>query len=337
MKIDKIEDVTKENIIARASDLSKFVLRTPTIQLSSERLKTYLSGAEIYLKLECMQHTGTFKARGAISVALQIPTDEVKFGITAASAGNHAIASSWAARQIDTTAKVVMANTANPYRVEQAKRYGGEIILKEPGKALFDEAERLVEKEMRTFIHPFEGINTTLGASGVGLELMDDIKNLDAVVVSVGGGGLISGVSAAVKAINSKCKVYGVEPIGADSMSKSITAGKPVTLSSTDTIADSLSPPMALPFGFQLCKKNVDKIVLVSDHEICSGMTLLMEEGKLAVEPAAGAVMAGIIFRLREQLMGKKIGLIVCGSNIDAKTYNEFNKRGSKHLANFNL
>ena len=110
MKIDKIEDVTKENIIARASDLSKFVLRTPTIQLSSERLKTYLSGAEIYLKLECMQHTGTFKARGAISVALQIPTEEVKFGITAASAGNHAIASSWAARQIDTTKSKININ-----------------------------------------------------------------------------------------------------------------------------------------------------------------------------------------------------------------------------------
>ena len=337
MKIDKIEDVTKENIIARASDLSKFVLRTPTIQLSSERLKTYLSGAEIYLKLECMQHTGTFKARGAISVALQIPTNKVKFGVTAASAGNHAIASSWAARQIGTTAKVVMASTANPYRVELAKRYGGEIILKEPGKALFVEAERLVKEEKRTFIHPFEGIHTTLGASGVGLELMNDIKNLDAVVVSVGGGGLMSGVSAAVKAVNPLCKVYGVEPIGAASMSESMKNGKPVTLTNTNTIADSLSPPMALPFGLEVCTKNVDKIVLVSDDEICSGMTMLMEEGKLAVEPAAGAAMAGVLFCLKKQLLGKKIGLVVCGSNIDAKTYSEFNMRGLAHLIKKNL
>ena len=147
----------------------------------------------------------------------------------------------------------------------------------------------------------------------------------------------MSGVSSAVKAINPKCKVYGVEPVGADSMSKSITAGEPITLSSIDTIADSLSPPMALPFGFQLCERNVDNIVLVTDDEICAGMTLLMEEGKLAVEPAAGAVMAGIIFHLREQLMGKKIGLVVCGSNIDAKTYNEYNKRGLKHLDSFNF
>ena len=337
MNIDKIEDVTLANMIARTTELSQFVRRTPTIKLASEKLKKSLSGAELFLKLECMQYTGTFKARGAISVALQIPNHKVGRGITAASAGNHAIAASWAAKQINTNAKVVMASTANPYRIELAKRYGGEVILKEPGKALFVEAERLVKEEDRTFIHPFEGINTTLGASGVGIELMDDIKDLDAVVVSVGGGGLMSGVSAAVKAINPECKVYGVEPVGADSMSKSITFGEPITLSSIDTIADSLSPPMALPFGFQLCKKNIDKIVLVNDDEICSGMTLLMEEGKLAVEPAAGAVMAGIIFRLREQLIGKKIGLVVCGSNIDAKTYNEYNKRGSKHLVNFDF
>ena len=290
--MDKIEDVTLTNMTARTAELSQFVRRTPTIKLASEKLKKSLSGAELFLKLECMQHTGTFKARGAISVALQIPNHKVGCGITAASAGNHAIAASWAAKQRNTNAKVVMASTANPYRIELAKRYGGEVILKEPGKALFVEAERLVKEEDRTFIHPFEGINTTLGASGVGIELMDDIKDLDAVVVSVGGGGLMSGVSAAVKAINPECKVYGVEPVGADSMSKSITFGEPITLSSIDTIADSLSPPMALPFGFQLCKKNIDKIVLVNDDEICSGMTLLMEEGKLAVEPAAGAVMA---------------------------------------------
>ena len=211
--MDKIEDVTLTNMTARTTELSQFVRRTPTIKLASEKLKKSLSGAELFLKLECMQHTGTFKARGAISVALQIPNHKVGCGITAASAGNHAIAASWAAKQMNTNAKVVMASTANPYRIELAKRYGGEVILKEPGKALFVEAERLVKEEDRTFIHPFEGINTTLGASGVGIELMDDIKNLDAVVVSVGGGGLMSGVSAAVKAINPECKVYGVEPV----------------------------------------------------------------------------------------------------------------------------
>ena len=254
---DEFLEVYKENfkLIEKAISYEDFV------KLASEKLKKSLSGAELFLKLECMQHTGTFKARGAISVALQIPNDKVGYGVTAASAGNHAIAASWAAKQMSTNAKVVMASTANPYRIELAKRYGGEVILKEPGKALFDEAERLVKEEDRTFIHPFEGINTTLGASGVGLELMDDIKDLDAVVVSVGGGGLMSGVSAAVKAINPECKVYGVEPVGADSMSKSITFGAPITLSSIDTIADSLSPPKALPFGFQLCKKNIEKIV----------------------------------------------------------------------------
>lgn len=337
MLTNNVANITEKLMRSRASKLENYVKRTPTVKLSSEKLKKYLSGSEIHMKLECMQHTGTFKARGAISVALEIPIKEINYGVTAASAGNHAIAASWAAQQIGTSAKVIMASTANPYRIELAKLYGGEIILKEPGKALFSEAERLVRDEQRTFIHPFEGIYTTLGASGVGLELMDDVKDLEAVVVSVGGGGLMSGISAAVKAINPSCKVYGIEPTGADSMSRSIKLGKPATLDITNTIADSLSPPMALPFGFAVCQKNVDDIILVTDDQICAGMTILMEEGKLAVEPAAGAAMAGILFGLKKQLSSKKIGLIVCGSNIDSRTYNKFNDRGAEHLSKVNF
>jgi len=326
------DEININSIRAKANKLSEYIIHTPTTSLHSAAISKIMSGCKIFLKLECMQHTGTFKARGAISVASEISKEQKKFGVTAASAGNHAIASAWAARKLEMSAHVVMQSSANPFRIKAAEAHGAKITLKEAGAPLFAEAERLVKDEKRTFIHPFEGVHTSLGASGVGLELMDDIENLDAVIVSVGGGGLISGVAAAVKEINPNCKVYGVEPVGANSMSQSIMNGQPVTLEKVDTIADSLSPPMSLPFGLALCQKYVDEIVTIDDDFICAGMTLFQEEAKLAVEPAAGAVMAGMLGPLRSKLLNKKVGLIVCGANIDANSYSLLLSRGKTNI-----
>lgn len=328
-----ISDVTREAMQARHADLASDLVRTPSVLLISPLMDRLLNGGQVHMKLECFQHTGTFKARGAVSVARAIAQDQRAAGITAASAGNHAIAAAWAARREGLSAKVVMQSSANPFRVARARAEGAEVILKEGGPATFGEAERLVRDEGRTFIHPFEGINTTLGTAGVGLELMEDVPDLDAVVVSVGGGGLISGVAAAVKAINPACKVYGVEPTGADSMSRSRAAGAPVTLEKVDTVADSLGPPMALPFGFSMCQAYVDDIVTVTDDQICAGMVVMQEEAKLAVEPAAGAAMAGLLSPLRDRLKGKRVGLIVCGANIDATGYLNLMERGRGKLA----
>ena len=328
-----ISVVTLEAMRARHADLAVDVVRTPTVPLISPLIERALEGAQVHMKLECFQHTGTFKARGAVSVARAIPQDLRAAGITAASAGNHAIAAAWAARREGLSAKVVMQSSANPFRVTRARAEGADVILKDGGPATFGEAERLVRNEGRTFIHPFEGLNTTLGTAGVGLELMEDVAGLDAVVVSVGGGGLISGVAAAVKAINPACKVYGVEPIGADSMSQSRAAGQPMTLDKVDTVADSLGPPMALPFGFAMCQAYVDDIVTVTDDQICAGMVVMQEEAKLAVEPAAGAAMAGLSSPLRDRLKGQRIGLIVCGANIDAEGYLSLMERGRGKIA----
>lgn len=328
-----ISAVTLEAMRARHADLSADVVRTPTVPLISPLLETVLAGGQVHMKLECFQHTGTFKARGAVSVARAIPGDRRAAGITAASAGNHAIAAAWAARREGVSARVVMQSSANPFRVARARAEGAEVILKDGGPATFGEAERLVREEGRTFIHPFEGIDTTLGTAGVGLELMEDVAGLEAVVVSVGGGGLISGVAAAVKAISPACKVYGVEPTGADSMSRSRAAGEPVTLETVDTVADSLGPPMALPFGFAMCQAHVDDIVTVTDDQICAGMVVMQQEAKLAVEPAAGAAMAGLLSPLRDRLKGKRVGLIVCGANIDAAGYLKLMQRGHDKIA----
>ena len=318
-------------ITARHDALKSSVLRTPVIPFLTPLTETKLSGATVVLKLECLQHTGTFKARGALSVAHGIPAERRAFGITAASAGNHAVAAAWAARRLGLSAKVVMQSTANPFRVAMAEAEGAEVIRREGGPAVFAEAERLARDEGRSFIHPFEGPDTTLGAAGVGLELMQDVPGLEAVVVAVGGGGLISGIAAAVKAMNPACAVYGVEPAGAASVSKSLAAGHPVTLETVASIADSLAPPMALPYSFGLIRQLVDDVVTVSDDAICGGMVVLQEMAKLAVEPAAGAAMAGLFGPLAERLAGKRVGLIVCGANIDAESYAALLIRGAAH------
>ena len=266
-------------------------------------------------------------------MAQAIPCANKARGITAASAGNHAIAAAWAARQCGLSAKVVMQSSANPFRIALAKAECAEVIMKDGGPATFGEAERLQSEEGRTFIHPFEGLNTSLGTAGVGLEFLEDVPDLEAVIVAVGGGGLISGIAAAVKAINPACKVYGVEPAGADSMSRSLAALCPVTLDKVDTIADSLAPPMALPLGHALCTAYVDDMVTVTDDEICSGMVILQQEAKLAVEPAVGAVMAGVMLPLRNRLKGKRVGLVVCGANIDAASYSQLLERGRVNIS----
>ena len=324
-----ISAITLEAIRARAQELAPFVVRTPIVGVKCPAL----GRGRLHLKLELFQHTGTFKARGALSNVRAIAPSDQAAGITAASAGNHAIAAAWAARQCGMSSKVVMQNTANPYRVALAREEATEVVMRDPGAPTFEEAARLASEEGRTFVHPFDGINTFLGTAGVGLEFMQDVADLDAVVVSVGGGGLISGVAAAVKLNNPACAVYGVEPIGAAGMSRSLAAGQPVTLDSLDTLADSLAPPMALTLGHAMCSKFVDEVVTLSDAQICAGMVVLAEDAKLAVEPAADAAMAGVLGPLRKRLQGKRAGVVVCGANIDAAGFAELATRGQDHVA----
>ena len=327
-----IGQITLDAIRARHQALGGHILRTPVVDLRTPGIAAAMGGGAVTLKLECFQHTGTFKARGALSNALAIPPDRAPAGITAASAGNHAIAAAWAARVAGMSAKVVMQDTANPFRIACAEAQGAEVVLKPPGAETFAEAERLARDEGRTFIHPFDGVDTVLGTAGVGFELMAQVSGLDAVVVSVGGGGLIGGVAAAVKLINPGCAVLGVEPEGAAAMSLSLSRGAPATIDRIDTIADSLAPPMALPMGHALCAAYVDEMATLSDDRICAGMVVLQQEAKLAIEPAAGAAMAAVLGPFRARLQGRKVGVIVCGANLDAATYAAHLTRGLPHV-----
>ena len=276
---------------------------------------------QVLLKLELLQYTGTFKARGALLNALALSEEQKRRGVTAVSAGNHAIAVAFAARSVSTTAKVVMPKTANPARVASCRAYGAEVVLADDVYAAFAEVERIQREEGRTFIHPFEGELTVLGTATVGYELCNQVNDLDAVVVPVGGGGLIAGIACAAKQMQPRCKVYGVEPEGADSMSRSLKTGMPQKLDCVATIADSLAAPYALPYSFGVARHFVDDIVTVSDDAMQRAMGLLFTEMKLAVEPAGAAATAALCGPLRERLAGKRVGLIVCGTNIDLPTF----------------
>lgn len=283
------------------------------------------SGTPVWLKLELLQRAGSFKPRGALTVMRALAPDVLARGVTAISAGNHAMAVGYAAQVLGTTAKVVMPNNANPGRIEGCRRYGAEVVLVDNVHEGFARVEQIAAEEGRTFVHPFEGPLTALGTAGVGLELIEQTRatgvELDAVIVPIGGGGLCAGVAAAVKLAAPNCRVFGVEPIGADSMHRSFAAGAPASIERVRTIADSLGAPYALPYSFELCRRFVDELVLVDDDQLREGMRLLFRDAKLAVEPAGAAATAALLGPLRERLAGARVGVIVCGSNIDEGSF----------------
>jgi threonine dehydratase len=253
--------------------------------------------------------------------ALSLTDAQRQSGVTAVSAGNHAIAVAFAAREVGTTAKVVMPRTANAARVALCRAYGAEVVLVDNVHHAFDTVKQIEAAEHRSFIHPFDGELTILGTATVGYELCRQIADMDAVIVPVGGGGLIAGIACAVKQMQPQCRVYGVEPEGADSMSRSFRAGSPQKLDRVDTIADSLGAPYALPYSFGIARQFVDEIVTIPDLAMQRAMGLLFADMKLAVEPAGAAATAALCGPLRERLAGQRVGVIVCGSNIDAATF----------------
>jgi len=317
-----VSPLTLDEIRLAAGQLADHVVRTPVHRLQSPEVERALGAStETWLKLELFQRTGTFKARGALLNVLALSADARKQGVTAVSAGNHAAAVAFAAATAGVSAKVVMFASANPLRVELCRSFGAEVVFAENAHAGFELAARLAQQEGRTLIHPFEGRTTALGTATVGLELCEQIPGLDAVIVPIGGGGLCAGIASAVKLLAPRCQVFGVEPEGADSMHRSFAAGEPQSIERVATIADSLGAPYALPISFELCRRNVDGLVRISDAEMRAAMRFLLRNAKLAVEPAGAAATAALLGPLKERLRDRRVGLIVCGSNIDAASH----------------
>ncbi len=300
--------------------LAGHIVETPVVRCPSieERLG---SGTEVWAKLEFLQQTGTFKARGALAVVLSLSTEQRQAGVTAVSAGNHAIATAYAAKVVGTSAKVVMLGSSNPARVERCRSYGAEVVIVDDVHSAFAVAEDIQQKEGRYFVHPFEGPETFRGTATIGLEVSEQVADFDAIIIPIGGGGLCAGISSAVKQMRPEVAVYGVEPEGADSMRRSFASGKPEPLERVDTIADSLGAPFALEQSFELCRDNVDELVVVADDALKSAMGFLFNSMKVAVEPACAATTAALLGPLADRLRGSTVVCIMCGSNIDWQTF----------------
>lgn len=318
-------DFTFPDIQATRTLIDPYIVATPVWQWRGRELSTLIHPTtQVFLKLELWQKTGTFKPRGALSNILVLDEAARAHGFTAVSAGNHAIAVAYAAQIVGSPAKLVMPQNASPARVALCRAYGGEVVLVADVHEAFARVEQIQQEEGYTYIPPFEGRRTALGTATVGLELSQQLSDVDAVVVPIGGGGLIAGIASAIKLFRPAIRVYGVEPEGANSMSLSLASGKPERIDAVRTIADSLGAPFALPYSFALCQQFVDDVVLINDEAMRQAMGLLFREMKLAVEPAGAAATAALLGPLRDRLKGQRVALIVCGTNIDAATYTQY-------------
>lgn len=317
---------TIDAIRANRDRLGDLVITTPIRRLIDDAVSAAVGeSTEVWLKEELFQRTGSFKPRGALSVMLDLDAAALKRGVTGVSAGNHAISLGYSSRILGTTAKVVMPKNANVFRVQMCRDLGADVELVDNVIEAFARVKEIEAEEGRSFVHPYEGPKTALGTASVGMEFIDQTREagatLDAVIVAAGGGGLSGGVACAVKQMSPGTAVYVVEPEGADTMYRSFKIGTPQSLDAVRTIADSLGAPRCEPYSFALNRQFVDEVVLVNDDQIRDGMRLLFRSAKLVVEPAGAAALAALMNPLRNRLKGKRVGLIVCGANIDAETF----------------
>ena len=326
MNASQIEAPTVDAIRANRARLGDLVITTPIRLVVDDALAAAVgTSTRVWLKEELFQRTGSFKPRGAFSVMLDLDAAALQRGVTGVSAGNHAISLGYCARELATTAKVVMPKNANPFRVQVCRELGATVELVNNVHDAFTRVKEIEATEGRTFVHPYEGPKTALGTASVGLEFIDQIRaagsSLDAVIVAAGGGGLAAGVACAVKQMSPDTAVYVVEPEGADTLSRSFKAGTPQSIDAVRTIADSLGAPRCEPYSFALNRRYVDEVVLVNDDQIRDAMRLLFRAAKLVVEPAGAAALAALMYPLRTRLEGKSVGIVVCGANIDAETF----------------
>lgn len=287
-----------------------------------------LEGSEIYLKTENLQVTGSFKVRGAYYKISQLSPEERSHGVLACSAGNHAQGVALAATRAGLTSTICIPDGAPISKVEATKRYGARVELV---KGVYDDAyARACELQKETgaaLIHPFDDPAVIAGQGTIGLEILDQLPDVDAVIVPIGGGGLISGVAFAIKSLNPSVKVYGVQASGAPSMLNAIEHHQREPLSAVATVADGIAVKMPGELTYELCSKYVDQIVTVTDDEISTAILTLIEKQKLIAEGAGAVSFAAMLFE-KLPLKGKKVVCLISGGNIDVNILSRVISRG---------
>ncbi len=307
--------ITIKDIRRAQSVIAGQVHRTPT--LSSSSLGD-MAGVRLSLKAEVFQRTGSFKIRGVLNKLAGLSAEERSRGVIGMSAGNHAQALAFGACLAGISATLVMPLNAAASKVAATRAYGAEVVqFGATSVEMIAEYERLVSATGQVPVHPFDDPLVVAGQGTLGLEMLEDVADLDAVVVGIGGGGLMAGVATAVKEISPNIRVIGVEPEGAPSMTRALAAGHVVRLTTVQTIADGLAPPFVGEIPLGVARRYLDDVVLVNDGEIREAMFLLMERAKLWVEPAGAAAFAAILAGRCGLRQGTRVAAVVSGGNID--------------------
>lgn len=288
--------------------------RTPLIRSASlGRIK----GVKLYFKVEAFQKTGSFKPRGSINKLSSLTTGEKERGVITISAGNHAQGLAFASSIMGIKATIIMPQKAVKSKVEATKGYGAEVILHGTHQDLMPKCLEIQKKRDLTMVHPFDDPYMIAGHGTIGLEILEDLPNVNYVIVPIGGGGLISGIATAIKLKNSAIKVIGVEPFGACAMYKSLQQNKVVHLDEIDSIADGLSAPFSGRYTLAHTKEYVDEVVLVTDEEIKTALKLILERCKILIEPAGAASFAALLFDKITLAAGTQVVCVLSGGNID--------------------
>jgi threonine dehydratase len=288
--------------------------QTPVL---SSRTLGERAGVRLDLKCESLQKTGSFKPRGALNVVLSLPAERRARGLVTVSAGNHAQAVAWAAGVVGVPCTVVMPTDAPRSKTEAVRGYGATIVAHADRATLFD---RLREEEARsgaTFVHPFDDPVGLAGAGTVGLEIAEQVPDVECVVVPIGGGGLMAGVTCAVKALLPSCRVVGVELAAGPGMTPALAAGRPVTVARPATLADGLTPPFVGALPLEVAQQALDELVLVTEEEIMEAMRALILRARLFVEGSGAATTAALLARKVKLRDGERVVAIVSGGNAD--------------------
>ena len=315
--------VSLDEIAAARDRIAGRVHRTPLLSSATaarfvvEGGGPRLADDRLYVKAEHLQKTGSFKARGMTNRIASLDEGQRRRGAITMSAGNAGQAYAWAAREVGVPMTVVMAIGANPTKVAACRGYGAEVVLEgtHVGEA-FAALERIRDERGLTFTHPFEDAPVIAGHGSVGLELLEDLPDVDVVVVGIGGGGLISGVATAIKETRPAVRVYGVEPRTAAAMTLAFEAGKPVPIE-PKTVADGLAAPFAGVRTLAICRRYLDGIILLDDSEILAGVRFALERMKQALEPAGAAALAAVLLNRIPIEPGERVAVVASGGNLD--------------------
>ena len=289
------------------------VLRTPLVSSHSlgERI-----GAQAYLKLENLQRTGSFKVRGAVHAMSRLSGEARRAGVVTMSAGNAAQAIAYAGRAQSVHVTVVMPASAPKTKIEATRGYGAEIRFASEMTQLLPMVEELQAQGLH-FLHPFDDDDVIAGHASLGLEIVEDVPDVDLIVVGVGGGGLISGVAVGAKGLRPGVRIVGVEPEGAQGVRKALDAGHVVRLPSVNTVADGLAAPFAGERNLEIIRREVDDVVVISDEAIIDGLQFLIARARIVAEPAGAAAVGALLDGAVRAGPGQRVVAIVSGGNID--------------------